>query len=134
MTEGTPTVTTDADELTEEQEPVAVAKGEAEPHFTHPGLKWVDEAKCADLDLSRFFVEAGHVMPDEARTACMTCPVWEQCLTYSFLANPDGKMISGGYFASFSLGQRRKLTLGEAIELGRQAREEFRQQREGALL
>ena len=99
-------------------------KGEAEPHFRHPGLGWLDQAACDDLEQQQFFVEAGHVMPEKARAACMGCPVWETCLTFSYLGNPDGKMISGGYFAALSLGQRKKMTLGEALEYGRRVRTE----------
>lgn len=135
MPEGTTEpVNETAEARADEKATTRVAPGEAEPHFTHPGLKWIDDAACKDLELPMYFVEAGHVMPEEARKSCMECPVWEKCLIYSYLANPDGKMISGGYFAGFSLGQRRKLTLGQAIEQGRKVREEYRQERAGALL
>lgn len=113
----------DAEEAPDE--PVKVAKGEAEPGYKHPGFKWLDEAACGKLDLEQqeFFVDAGHVMAERAKSACMTCTVWQECTIFSYLGAPDGKLISGGYFAGLSLGQRRKMTLGEALAYGREMRE-----------
>jgi hypothetical protein len=96
----------------------AAGPGEAEHGFRHPGFGWLDRAACADMSQEQFFVNAGHVMDDPARHACLTCPVWRECTIFSYLGSPEGKLIAGGYFAGLSLGQRRKMSLGQALAVG----------------
>lgn len=90
--------------------------------YAHPGFKWLDDIECKDNNLGEFFANAGHVLSEEARSACMKCSVWRECLIFSYMGTPDSKPITGGYFAGFSPGQRKKLELGEAVTLGEQAR------------
>ena len=94
--------------------------------YAHPGFSWLDRIGCQEHDLGEFFANAGHVLSEEARAACMPCPVWRECLIFSYMGTPDGKPITGGYFAALSPGQRKKLSLGEAIALGEKLRADWR--------
>lgn len=89
----------------------------------HPGLDWLQDAACltaaGDEDTSpatRFFVEAGRVIDAEVLQTCRTCPVRRECTIHAYLGAPDGTMIGAGYFGGFSLGQRRNMTLRQALD------------------
>lgn len=79
---------------------------------TGQGLEWLDQAACKDLDISDYFVEAGHVIEDAVLNTCRTCPVRKECVVHAY-----EREVTGGYFGGMSPGQRRDVTLKEALEL-----------------
>lgn len=95
-------------------------------HIPRYGTAWSAQAACAELlfgedgrvdpkSISRFFVEAGHVISEEDRRRCLTCPVRRECLAHSYTGF-EGGMISAGYFAGFSFGQRNSTDYEELAE------------------
>jgi WhiB family redox-sensing transcriptional regulator len=52
---------------------------------------WQDEAKCANIDVAKFFERASE---REAKRFCATCPVKGDCLQYSLVYDMYG--IWGG--------------------------------------
>lgn len=74
------------------------------------GNEWLDDAACAELGIRDFFVEAGHVIEDEILNTCKTCPVRRECVTHAYERD-----VTGGYFGGLSPGQRRDMTLNEAL-------------------
>lgn len=94
--------------------------------YAHPGFTWLDDMGCKDLPLSAFFAKAGHVLSDEARKACVVkCAVWRECTIWAYVGNPDGKNITGGYLAALSPGQRKKMSLEEALAYGEELRANY---------
>lgn len=90
---------------------------------THPGFTWLDSAACGDLDdksggkaLALFFVDAGHVIDESTLNVCRGCPVRTECILHAYLGGPDNGPIVGGYMGGLSLGQRRHMTLDEALD------------------
>jgi hypothetical protein len=85
---------------------------------------WLDRAACAtDGRIEDFFVEAGHVINDEVLNRCrFTCPVREQCITHAY-TGLNGGPVAGGYLGGFSLGQRKAMTLEQALERARTERQ-----------
>lgn len=84
------------------------------PLFDDEGLRWLDEAACAERNINDFFVEAGHVISEDVLDVCRRCPVRRQCLEVAY----DPRFnITGGYFGGLSPGQRRELDLQEALEV-----------------
>lgn len=82
-----------------------------QPAFDSPqGNEWLDEAACAELDIRDFFVEAGHVIEDRVLNTCRSCPVRRECVTHAY-----EREVTGGYFGGMSPGQRRDMTLKEAL-------------------
>lgn len=77
------------------------------------GDDWLDRAACADLTIDAFFVQAGHVIDEDVLNTCRRCPVRIECITHAY--NP-ALNITGGYFAGMSPGQRREMSLAEAVE------------------
>jgi WhiB family transcriptional regulator, redox-sensing transcriptional regulator len=75
-----------------------------------PNMLWLDHAGCADMDISDFFVEAGHTIDQQVLNVCRSCPVRRDCLDHSYR-----RQITGGYFAGISPGQRRQMTHAEAV-------------------
>lgn len=73
--------------------------------------KWLDDAACADLDNKDFFVDAGHVIEDRVLKTCKRCPVRRECVESAYDRNS-----TGGYFGGLSPGQRRDMTLEEALD------------------
>lgn len=73
--------------------------------------EWLRDAACADREASDFFVEAGHTIKPEVLNVCRGCPVRVQCLRYAYRRG-----IDNGYFGGMSPGQRRKMTIEEALE------------------
>lgn len=73
-------------------------------------LTWLDDAACADLAPSDFFVEAGHVIDDAVLNTCRACPVRRDCVVHAYR-----RRIIGGYFGGLSPGQRRGMTLRQAL-------------------
>lgn len=74
------------------------------PSNAGPDLRWLDDSGCAELDITDFFVEAGHVISEEVLEICRTCPVRKECVSHAF-----GRGIVGGYFGGISPGQRRDM-------------------------
>lgn len=74
------------------------------------GLGWLDNTACWDADASMFFVEAGQAIKPEALKMCQGCPVRRECLRHVYL-----NRVGSGYFAGTSPGQRRKMSLDEAL-------------------
>lgn len=72
-------------------------------------LVWLNDAACADMDPSDFFVEAGHVISERALNVCRGCPVRLDCVRHAY-----NHKIIGGYFGGLSPGQRRDMTLEQA--------------------
>jgi post-segregation antitoxin (ccd killing protein) len=62
----------------------------------------------------------GLLTPEDAR---LRCEVWRECTIFSYLDDPEGHLIIGGYFAAPSPCQRRKLRLTEALEYDAQLRQ-----------
>ena len=101
--------------------PSPAGTDEPEP-ITHPGLDWLDDAACARLDeddsanpLGLFFVDAGHVISEDTLNLCRACPVRPECVTHFYLGGLEGGAIGGGYGGGFSLGQRKSMTLEQAL-------------------
>ena len=89
----------------------------------HPGVAWLDDAACASLivdghgkvdpkAIARFFVAAGHVISPEQKAMCEKCPVRRECLIHSYIGKRE-KMITAGYLAGFSSGQRKASSFEE---------------------
>lgn len=74
------------------------------PSNAGPDLRWLDDSACAELEISDFFVEAGHVISEETLDICRTCPVRRECVAHAF-----SRGIVGGYFGGISPGQRRDM-------------------------
>ena len=74
-------------------------------------LRWVEHAACHDLEVSDFFVDAGHVISSKVRERCRGCPVRQQCVTRAYTQG-----YTSGYFGGISPGERRNRTLQEALQ------------------
>lgn len=102
------------------------------------GLEWLRQARCATPDadgnntnLDLFFVEAGRTISEKALDMCRTqCPVRQECITHSYTRVPDGGMITAGYFGGLSLGQRKSMTLAQALEFAEKDTAEARAAKE----
>lgn len=104
----------------------APADADAVEGFAHQGFEWLDDIACKDLDQSLFFAQAGHVLGDDAKAACLDrCEVWRECTIFAYLGNHGG-LVTGGYFAGLSPGQRKKMTLSEALAHGEKIRADRR--------
>lgn len=99
----------------------------------HPGYAWVDEAACGAREEgdAPFFVEAGRVIDSEVLRTCQSCPVRRECIIHSYIGGPEATPIGAGYFGGFSLGQRKAMTLRQALE---RAARESTQGQQGSLL
>lgn len=73
-------------------------------------LEWLENTMCADMDISDFFVEAGHTISQDVINICRMCPVRAECVTHAYRNS-----ITGGYFGGISPGQRRELSLDDAL-------------------
>lgn len=104
----------------------------------HPGTEWVVKASCRDLlfdengdvdpeNITRFFVDAGHVISERDRQMCRTCPVRRECLIHAYYGCDGGPMIAG-YFAGFSFGQRSSRSFEELAHVVEQESKAFREQ------
>jgi hypothetical protein len=83
------------------------------PLFDDEGLRWLDDAACAEKNINDFFVEAGHVISEEVLEVCRRCPVRRQCLEVAY----DQRFnITGGYFGGLSPGQRREMDIDQALK------------------
>lgn len=78
--------------------------------------EWLDEAACANLDVNDFFVQAGHVISEDVLNVCRGCPVREDCVRHAY---DEDLNITGGYFGGLSPGQRRSMSLEDALEFCR---------------
>jgi hypothetical protein len=81
------------------------------PIFDDEGLRWLDQANCADSDIHDFFVDAGHVIGDDILEICRRCPVRKDCVDVAY--NPRWN-VTGGYFGGLSPGLRRELSKKQA--------------------
>jgi len=102
----------------------------------HPGLGWTDDAACREKlfnedgtisaeSISLFFVDAGHILSEEVRAMCRTCPVRRECLIHSFTGN-EGKVITAGYYAGFSYGQRKSTSFETLLGQVKDESDEYR--------
>lgn len=103
-------------ELTEEErlgiddESLTVLERMSPSHDLYDRYKWLDDAACKDLELGDFFIEAGRAISPEIREVCRRCPVRRECVIHAYQL----KLIAG-YFGGLSPGQRRSMTLQEAL-------------------
>jgi Transcription factor WhiB len=74
-------------------------------------LSWVLKAECRDFEISQMFVSAGHVIDPAVREACRRCEVRRECLVHAY-----AQRRSSGYFGGMSPGQRRDISLSDALE------------------
>lgn len=84
----------------------------------HRRLAWLQQAACAsDSDgCAPFFVSAGHVLDRDLRDRCRYhCPVRVECVWHAYFGGVDGTPIEAGYLAGFSPGERKTLTVQEAL-------------------
>ena len=74
--------------------------------------RWVFKAACVESgrDLDAYFVEAGRSISASDLAVCHSCPVRIDCLKHSYLTGS-----SAGYFGGLSPGQRRTMTVEEAV-------------------
>lgn len=86
-------------------------------------LEWMSRANCAPNNdeeaekfHSMFFVDAGRTISAEALDLCRTCPVRQECINHAYTGGPDGTMIPAGYFGGLSLGQRKSMSLVDALD------------------
>ena len=73
-------------------------------------LSWLRDIACADKGMDDFFVEAGHTISPEIVRMCQACPVREDCVRHVYQ-----RKVDNGYFAALSPGQRRAMSLEEAL-------------------
>jgi WhiB family transcriptional regulator, redox-sensing transcriptional regulator len=73
---------------------------------------WLDYAACGELDLEvdDFFTGPGHPIASPVLEACRSCPVRRDCLTHAYKSG-----AISGYFGGVSPGQRRNMTLKQAL-------------------
>jgi hypothetical protein len=83
------------------------------PLMSVSSMDWLDDAACQELEIADFFVQAGHVISEDVLNVCRACPVRESCLRHAYTASLN---VTGGYFGGLSPGQRRELSLLEALE------------------
>lgn len=85
----------------------------SDPEATIDELSWLQDASCvqAQLDIAEFFVEAGHSIDARVYELCSKCNVRTECLVWAYARNN-----TAGYFGGLSAGQRRQMTLDEALE------------------
>lgn len=74
-------------------------------------LDWLEHALCADMEITDFFVEAGHTISQDVINVCRMCPVRVECVTHAYEHH-----ITGGYFGGISPGQRRDMDLKAALK------------------
>lgn len=86
-------------------------------------LLWILDAECyrQDLQITDFFVQAGHNIQKEVVMVCFRCPVQKECLTWAYKRN-----CPAGYFGGLSPRTRQSLTLEEASQKVDRDRERFR--------
>ncbi len=77
---------------------------------------WMEHIACADMPTEVFFVQAGHVIDEEVLNTCRGCPVRTECITHAY---NESLTTSSGYFGGLSPGQRKAMSLAEALEFAR---------------
>ena len=87
-----------------------------QPFFSVYSMDWLDRASCKDLNVDDFFVQAGHVIDENIINICRTCPVRIDCIKHAYNSSLN---ITGGYFGGLSPGQRREMSLEEAIDFSK---------------
>lgn len=88
--------------------------------------EWQEEALCAQLTPetfdSMFYAEgAGNGEAKRARAICAQCPVWEECIRY---AAKETHSWQYGVVGGLSQHERRKMDVGQAVEVARARRQE----------
>lgn len=73
-------------------------------------LDWLEHSMCAEMDITDFFVEAGHTISQDVINICRMCSVRVECVTHAYEHH-----ITGGYFGGISPGQRRDMGLEAAL-------------------
>lgn len=76
---------------------------------------WLPQAACAGMDLTDFFTGPGCAAKTNVIAVCRSCPVRRECLVHAYTRGVNERGIDSGYFGGLSAGQRKKLTLDEAL-------------------
>jgi len=76
---------------------------------------WLPQAACAGMNLTDFFTGPGCAAKTHVIAVCRTCPVRRECLVHAYTRGVNEHGIDSGYFGGLSAGQRKKLTLEEAL-------------------
>jgi len=76
---------------------------------------WLPQAACSGMDLTDFFTGPGCAAKTHVISICRTCPVRRECLVHAYTRGVNERGIDSGYFGGLSAGQRKKLTLEEAL-------------------
>jgi WhiB family transcriptional regulator, redox-sensing transcriptional regulator len=73
-------------------------------------MNWLDDAACQDMAINDFFVDAGRTISAEVLDVCRACPVRVDCLKHAYRRG-----LTAGYFGGTSPGQRRTMSVDEAV-------------------
>lgn len=76
---------------------------------------WVSLAACAGTPVEDFFVAAGRSVSASVLARCKSCPVRRECVEHAYIGGVDDKPLKFGFFGGFSPGERKKLSLSEAL-------------------
>jgi len=76
---------------------------------------WLPQAACAGMDLTDFFTGPGCAARTDVIATCRRCPVRRECLVHAYTRGVNERGIDSGYFGGLSAGQRKKLSLEEAL-------------------
>ena len=78
-------------------------------------LSWLRDAQCGveEMDESDFFVRAGHTIKPDVVRVCKECPVRLECVDHAYQSDPP--MLTSGYYAGMSPGERKRFDRDEAI-------------------
>lgn len=92
---------------------------EAEKRLVSSDLSWLDACTCSQFALNEFFVAAGQTIDPDVLEAARRCPARRQEIIFAY-----GRDVRAGYFGALSPGQRRTMTLEQALKFAaRQAAE-----------
>lgn len=83
---------------------------ERETHQVLTDLSWLTRCHCSQLPVDEFFVATSRVISEEALHVARTCPARREEVIFAY-----GRDIRVGYFGGVSPGQRRAMTLPEAL-------------------
>lgn len=67
------------------------------------------------MSLTDFFTGPGCAAKTKVIKVCNSCPVRRECLVHAYTHGVNDRGIDSGYFGGLSAGQRKKLTLDEAL-------------------
>lgn len=74
-------------------------------------MNWLARCTCGNADPRAFFVNAGEVIDPVAINISRACPSRREEVIFAYVRD-----IRKGFFGGLSAGQRRKLSLDEALE------------------